>query len=98
MNKKVVIQIIIIVGAFVAAGLVLYNGLFKINSIPAPTVDNLSGGKSEKILPNGSNLDFKTDLYKRNFQFNAISYPKVDPQNEVGIPEESLIAPLDAKE
>jgi len=97
MNKKVVIQIIIIVGAFAAAGFILYNGLFKNDSSSATMANVPLTEKSEKILPYGSSLDFKTDLYKRNFKFNSISYPQVDPQNEVGIPEASLVTPLDIK-
>lgn len=95
MNKKVVIQLIIIIGAFTGAGIVLYNGLFKDNSSPVNVVENLSAGSNEKILPYGSKFDFNTDFFKRNFKFNSISYPQVDSQNEVGIPEQSLIAPLE---
>lgn len=93
MNKKVIIQIVIIVGAFGAAGFVLYNGLFKSDST-VPAMGIISVKDNEKILPYGSSLDFKNNLFKRDFQFGSMSYPKVDP-NEVGVPDSSLISPSD---
>mgnify|MGYP001566103379 FL=1 len=93
MNKKVIIQIVIIVGAFAAAGFVLYNGLFKSDTTAVPSLGIISAKDNEKILPFGSALDFKNDLYNRNFQFGYMSYPNVNP-SEIGILETQLIAPI----
>jgi hypothetical protein len=94
MNKKTIIQIVIIVGAFAASGMVLYNGLFK-NSTPDLSLSASDGaagaGSNEKILPYGDKLDFKTVLEKQNLQFDIVDYPKLDPQAEVGVDLGNLI-------
>ncbi len=92
MNKKQIIQIVIIVGAFIGAGVILYNGFFK-NSNDAG-VQSLAGqtpGQAQAILPKGGSLDFNI-LKKQNLQFNQASYPVLDPKTEIGIPEEALVA------
>jgi len=95
MNKKTIIQLVIIVVAFGAAGLVLYNGFFGNNNV---AVQPVGGGSSlstttPDILPYGSALDFSKVLDPNRFQYNQISYPQLDPQNEVGISPDSLIVP-----
>ncbi len=98
MNKKVIIQIVVIVGAFAAAGLVLYNGLFKDSSSSVVAPASVAQDNA-KILPYGSTLDFNSPLYKRDFQFNSISYDELNPQQEVGLPNDSeLITPLNIQQ
>ncbi len=93
MNKKVIIQIVIIVGAFVGAGSVLYNGLFKNNVSVVTSVVSLGAKENEKILPYGSTLGLDNNLEKRGFQFGLMNYPEVAP-SEVGILESALVVPL----
>ncbi len=97
MNKKPIIQILIIVCAFGGSALVLYNGLFKGNSYPSPALDPAGNMGSqtnvEKILPYGETMDFKGVLEKQNLQFGILEYPKLDPGKEVGISEQQLITP-----
>ncbi len=96
MNKKTIIQIVIIIGAFVASGMVLYNGLFKNgpSDISLSLSDqSIAESNSEKILPFGDKLDFKNVLEKQNLQFDIVDYPKLDSQTEVGVDLNNLIAP-----
>ena len=91
MNKKTIIQLIIIMGAFGGAGLVLYNGFFSGQSIPQPTTATATPENPESILPNGDFLDFNI-LDKKRFEYDQIKYPQLDPQSDVGVfPEENLI-------
>jgi hypothetical protein len=95
MNKKLIIQIVVIAVAFGASGFVLYNGFFKNSGTPA--VLSLTGGapstgQDEAILPLGTSLDFSV-LKKQNLQFGNMQYPKLDPTT-VGIPENQLIKPI----
>ena len=99
MNKKTIIQLVINVVAFGAAGLVLYNGLFNSNNSALPV--GVSGAtpqsvSSQNILPYGDtplDIQFKQVLDPNRFQYNQIDYPKLDPKNDVGISPDSLIIP-----
>ena len=93
MNKKTLIQLIIILGAFGGAGIVLYNGFFR--NQPTPISVSLTGTPqaTQNILPNGESLNF-TVLHSRPFEYDQIQYPKLDPQSEVGVPVENLIKSL----
>lgn len=90
MNKKVIIQIVIIVGAFTAAGVVLYNGFNPGESVSVDPSAVVSIKEGEKILPYGQAFDFKSDLFKRNFKFGLSSNPTVSP-SEIGIPDSALV-------
>lgn len=91
MNKKTIIEIVIIVGAFVGAGVVLYNGLFKGNSQSEGTLNQTI--VTEKILPYGDTFDYSkiVEIRKKKFQFGAVQYPQVDPKLEVGKDPSTLI-------
>jgi hypothetical protein len=97
MNKKTIIQLVIIVVAFGAAGLVLYNGLFKSGGgtiSPLAEVENSSASStSQAILPYGGTLDFSKVLDPNRFQYNEIDYQQLDPQSDVGVPVDNLITP-----
>ena len=101
MNKKLIIQIIVIVVAFGGAGLVLYNGLFKgSSSQTASTAVSTDAGSQESILPYGSSYGFPgTDkdygkvLKRNNLLYNLALFPKMD-LSEVGILVTNLITPL----
>lgn len=101
MNKKLIIQVAVILLGFAGSGYVLYSGLSH-NSSPANSVvDPLLGGIAsqttqaggqsvEKVLPYGDKLDFSI-LDRQNLQYGVISYPKVDTSTEVGILDANLI-------
>jgi flagellar basal body-associated protein FliL len=95
MNKKQIIQIIIIIVVFSAAGLILYNGLFKNKNDAALLEDSGSPatqGQPQELLPNGNTLDFGP-LSSQNFYYNQVDYPKLDPSSDYGIPDSSLFPP-----
>lgn len=97
MNKKVIIQIVIILAGFIGAGMVLYNGFFKGNSTSSTLKlesEPIAGIGQEAILPYGATLDFNI-LKKQNLFFNQVIYPKLDPNNDYGIsPENLIVSPL----
>lgn len=97
MNKKLIIQLSIIVVAFAAAGVVLYNGFFKSSqpSVPVAATAAVSGSEitPQTILPNGSTLDFSV-VNSGRFVFNQLQYPQLNPSSEVGVPENTLISSL----
>ena len=93
MNKKLIIQIIIIVAAFGAAGYVLYTGFFGGGGSPdSGSAGLVSAAKTPKdILPYGSTLDFGV-LKSGRFVFGQLQYPKLDVGTEIGISKENLIS------
>lgn len=109
-NKKTIIQIVVIVVAFGGSGLVLYNGYFKNKADSLAAVQNsqgvmsgdlgnsgvaATGGSSQQILPYGASLDFDKVFKKRILNFGLVDYPKLQPQLDVGISETDLVqAPL----
>lgn len=91
MNKKTLIQLVVIIVAFGGAGMVLYNGLYKNNSTTNATEEFAIPPTSEQsILPLGGTMDFKI-LDKYNLKYNQSNYPKLDPNSEYGIPVDNLI-------
>lgn len=103
MNRKTIIQIIVITLCFVGSGLVLYNGLFK-GSAPAPAPElalqnnqALTGayGSEENPLPFGDNLsgELKKVLSRNGLQFGLFEYPKLN-ESEIGINVSDLVKPL----
>ncbi len=95
MNRKTIIEVIVIVGAFVGAGVVLYNGLFKNSQSGVDPL--LEHPKAiEKILPYGDTFNYKQleELKLKKFQFGVISYPKVNPSTEVGKNVDTLLESL----
>ncbi len=93
MNKKFIIQLVVIVGAFGGAGLVLYNGLFKQGGGGAQTPAVVPAATQESILPYGTSMDFNAVLKQRNLQYNLVAFPVLAPDSEVGIPPSALITP-----
>ena len=93
MNKKLIIQIVIVVVAFGASGLVLYNAFFK-GPEGVPITMTTTGTQTvtpDNLLPYGSNpLDFSI-LHSRPFQYNQITFPTLNPQTEVGVAPDVLI-------
>lgn len=93
MNKKTIIQIIVIVAAFAGSGIVLYKGMSQKKSAPAPVPAAMTAGQEggiANILPLGKTLDFKV-LDKQNLEYGTLIYPKLDPNQEVGIEGQALI-------
>jgi Flp pilus assembly protein CpaB len=99
MSKKVIIQIIVIVGAFGAAGYVLYTGLFNSNNNAAVVqMTPIQETKVVNLFPYGEQplgQQLQENLDPTKFQYNAMDNPAVDPLNEVGkVPDSSMIPPL----
>lgn len=91
MNKKTIIQLVVIIGAFLGAGLVLYNGLFKDSIRPTSSSSSMTTAQgNQNILPYGDSLDFSV-LDKQNLLYKQMEYPKLDAKNDFGIPEDELI-------
>jgi hypothetical protein len=95
MNRKAIIQTIIIIAAFGGSGIVLYKGLGGgPSSLTATTpVSPTANQQMEKILPYGDTLDFNKAVRKDLFQYKVVVYPVLDPDTEVGIPKDQLIKP-----
>ncbi|MBI3231968.1 MAG: hypothetical protein HYZ51_02715 [Candidatus Doudnabacteria bacterium] len=105
MNRKTIIQIIVIVICFGGSGFVLYNGLFKKQetvittgggAVPgSPPAPVSSVASPADPLPFGDNLSGELSrVLKRNgLQFGQIDYPQVSA-SEVGVPTEELVRPL----
>lgn len=98
MNKKSIIQIVVIVICFGAAGMVLYNGFFKSSgSDLAGSASVVSGDvKKEPILPFGSLTESSllNAFKKPKLLFGQQEYPKLEPGFDIGINEEELITPI----
>jgi Flp pilus assembly protein CpaB len=95
MNKKTIIQIIVIIAAFGGAGIVLYNGFAKNpNSGQSEESSYLEASKSqEKVLPYGETLNLKAVLNQRPLQFSGDVGEKINPASDVGSPENAIITP-----
>lgn len=98
MNRKTIIQLVIIIAAFGGSGVVLYNGFFKKPALPVIQplgvgVDSsgTAGGSPAStgpILPYGRTLDF-SQLNK--FQFGAVDYQQINTSTELCVPVDELI-------
>jgi hypothetical protein len=96
MNKKQIIQLVVILLAFGGAGFVLYRGgIFGTSSAGIGSTQTLveSGIVSQPLLPYGETLDFKQALDADRFNYNQFEFGKLDPKTEVGIDENLLIVP-----
>jgi hypothetical protein len=98
LNKKIIIQIVVIIMAFAGSGLVLYNGMFKKNSsVPLASMSGItqtgisSGATAEKILPYGEALDFKGVLNKQGLSYGALAYPVLDEKQDIGVKQQDMI-------
>lgn len=104
MDRKKIIQIVVIIIAFGASGFVLYNGLYKPKTPlnPALLVEQLGAGvpgaaSPDNLLPHGKTFDIAGVINPHNFQFDAISFPKLSTSTEVGLYDEAskrYLAPL----
>src|ERR1035441_3866810 len=86
LNKKTIIQFVIMIASFCGVAIVLYNGFFANKGPASPAVSVGAAAQSpQDILPyGGDNFDFSV-LTKRPFVFNEISYQTVNTSTEVGI-------------
>lgn len=108
MDRKKLIQIVVIVMCLGGSVVVLYRGFFKkpiVNVLPpAATTVQTEGGAggafaAETILPYGDDLEgeLKRVLSRNNLQYQTVILPKFDPA-EVGISTNDLVKPLPAGE
>ena len=101
MTNKQIIQIVIIIAGLGGAALILYNGFFKnspqsVQSLQSVQIsDGSQAGQPENadILPLGDSLNFSRVIDRNRFQYNQAGFPKLDPQNEVGIDPNRLVVP-----
>jgi len=105
MNKKTIIQIVLIVAGFAGSGVVLYNG-FMGNStsgtslagirdpflIGSSTSSSLSGQPADKVLPYGESLNFTQTLNQQNLQYNVLAYPVLATSTQVGLIENAMLS------
>ena len=96
MKTKTIIQAIIIISCFGAAGLVLFNGFKKSSpSTPVQLGEGLGTAEVQKsLLPYGKELDFDGVFKKYKFIYGRQDYPKLNYSQDVGIDEQELIKPL----
>lgn len=102
MNRKTIIQILVIAICLGAASLVLYNSLFKgDDGSGAQSAPDLAGQGEQAFnpLPYGDNLsgELKRVLGRNNLQYGLLDYPKLDV-SEVGIPVTGLLKGLERPE
>lgn len=88
-NTKNTILVLIIVGLFVASGVVIYRGFFANSTIPDVSV--AAGGASTKnLMPYGSGLDLSR-IQQRAATADTYRYEVVDA-SAVGVAVQNLIA------
>ncbi len=94
MNKKNLIQIVVIVACFAASGIVIYNNFVKKPSLPASQVAPVSQAQVDAaILPNGNSFDLSV-VKNSKLRFNLIDYPKLNFSQEVGLDQYQILKPL----
>lgn len=97
MNKKNIIQIIIIFACFAASGIVIYNNFIKKPSLPLELSQGSNAPQAAQveapILPNGEVFDL-AEIRNSKFRFNLLDYPKLNYASEVGTNEQDFLKPL----
>jgi hypothetical protein len=96
MDRKKIIQVVVIIIAFGGSGFVLYNGLYRPKA--APDAVNLlspaamvapspvAQGTGNDLLPYGKgkvSSAFSSDMDGHNFQFDAVFFPTLNTTTEV---------------
>lgn len=87
------IELVIVVVAFSAAGLVLYNGIFANGNNSALQSSSASTSTQQDILPYGNTLNFDDAIKPKQFNYNQMQYPQV-VKSEIGIQTSNLVIPL----
>lgn len=90
MNKKNLIQIVVIVFCLAASAIVIYNNFFKKPELPPGVGVPAATASNEPILPNGTVLDF-TPVEKPSFNFQLLDYPKLSYPDEVGVDQGQML-------
>jgi hypothetical protein len=96
MNKKNLIQVLIIVACFAASAIVIYNNFLKKEELPPSAVgQNEKVGQKQdgQILPGGATFDLKS-VKESKLRFNLIDYPKVSLPSDIGLDTENILKPL----
>ena len=97
MNKKKIIQLVVVLVCFGGSAMVIYNGFFSkssnqlVSQLPGAVGQTQNAGQPEKVLPYGDKLEFDAVLNKKNLRYEQINYPQVNTSSEVGTPLEQLI-------
>lgn len=103
MNRKSIIQIVVVVICFGASAMVLYKGFFKEEAVTAPfsmggalgtQPGATAAAEASNPLPYGDDLsgELKKALNRNGLRYDYYSYPKLNP-SEVGIPVTDLVRP-----
>ena len=107
MNKKKLIQIIVVIVCFAASGVVIYNGLFakkqnnapsEVLGLPGASKDLVSTLNTEKLLPYGENLKLDETLNRiilnnQRLRYGLMTFPELNPSTDVGMPVDQMIKP-----
>ncbi len=89
-NTKNTILILVIIGLFVASGVVVYRGFFANANIPSISVGT-DTAPVKNVMPYGSALDL-TRVQQRAATADTYRYEVVDPAS-VGVAVQNLITP-----
>lgn len=87
-NTKNTILVLVIIGLFVASGVVIYRGFFASPAIPDVSVA-AGGAPTKNLMPYGSGLDLSR-VQQRAATADTYRYEVVDA-TAVGIPVQNLI-------
>ena len=105
MEKKKIIQIVVISVCFIGSGVVLYNGLYsspKATAVPASTSPmpgaqagatvSVPANNSSALLPYGDKpLDFSNLKKDGRFQFDAVNFATISTSTDIGVDIPDLI-------
>jgi len=106
MERKKIIQIIVIAAGFIGSGVVLYNGLYsspKAASVPVPVVGAGSAGMpgnassaapssgSGALLPDCGKPCYLSNWQDGRFQCGAVSFASISTSTDIGVDVPDLI-------
>ncbi len=94
MQKKNIIQILVIAVCFLISGIVLYKGLFQGGSAPELATEG-ANVQNEEILPQGASFDIDKAFKNSSFNFKQVNFPKIDLDNDLGTAEQDLVIPFE---
>lgn len=87
-NTKNTILVLVILGLFVASGVVIYRGFFASAEIPSVSV-GAGATPAKNIMPYGATLDF-AKVEQRATTTDTYRYEVLDPAT-VGVPVQNLV-------
>jgi hypothetical protein len=107
MERKKIIQIVVIAACFIGSGVVLYNGLYSSSNataVPVAMVGTSQPGmpgaassttavsvNSNVLLPYGGQPLDFSNLKNSHFQFGAVSFATISTSTDLGVDIQDLI-------